>query len=90
MNLEEIMAAFPEEGFLQADGFEEAIIGVERESMRLVYSVEKCIEIRMKDYGDDVEEGDDPRTMAIEDLEFNTFGAYMGEKTPIWAHTEEY
>jgi len=27
---------------------------------------------------------------AIEYLEFNTFGAYVGEKTPIWAETFDW
>ena len=34
-----------EEDFLIADGFDDAIIGVDESSMRLIYSVSKCISI---------------------------------------------
>jgi len=37
MTLEEIIEMFPEEEFLTADGFDGAIVGVEPNSMRLVY-----------------------------------------------------
>jgi hypothetical protein len=64
-----------EEEFLIADGFDDAIIGVEESSMKLVYSVSKCISI-LCTY---MNESD-----AIEYFEFNVKGSYVGEKTPIW------
>jgi hypothetical protein len=60
---------------LVADGFDDAIIGIDSDSMRLIYSVSKCIEILSKDM--DEEE-------AVEYFDFNVRGSYVGEKTPIW------
>jgi hypothetical protein len=47
-----------------------------------VYSRNECIKIMVKE-GVDEEE-------AIEYLEFNTFSAYVGEKTPIWVETFDW
>ena len=66
---------FPEEDILKADGFDEAIIGIETNEMRLIYSVSKCIEILCRDM--DEEE-------AVEFFDFNVRGSYVGDKTPIW------
>ena len=74
-NLEIVCEAYPDEQFLSADGFEDAIVGVY--DGRLVYSNLKCIEILMVRDGMSQEE-------AIEYFDFNVEGAYMGEKTPIW------
>lgn len=65
-----------EEKFLTADGFNDAVIGVDETTMRLIYSVSKCIDILMKDglnYDD-----------AMEHFNFNISGSYVGVKTPIW------
>lgn len=40
-----IIELYPDEEFLRADGFDEAVIGVDEDGMRLVYSVQKCLEI---------------------------------------------
>jgi hypothetical protein len=77
MTLEEIIEMFPEEEFLTADGFDSAIVGVEPNSMRLVYDRDKMIGILITD--EEMEEID-----AIEYLEYNTWNAYVGEKTPIF------
>ena len=65
---------------LKADGFDEAIIGYTYDMVaqeeRLIYSVEKCIEILMQDNMDYLE--------AREYLDFNTIGAYVGKQTPIF------
>ena len=78
-NIEAILDSFPDENFLKADGFDEAIIGVDDKSMRLIYSKSKCIEILAKDmsYED-----------AVDFYYFNVHGSYMGEKTPIWCEDE--
>ena len=68
MTLEEIIEMFPEEEFLTADGFDSAIVGVEPNSMRLVYDRDKMIGILMTD--EEMEEID-----AIEYLEYNTWNA---------------
>lgn len=77
--LNEILENYPDDGFLTADGFEEAIIGVDEQSMRLVYSVSKCITILIEDQGMTEEE-------AMEHFAFNVAGAYVGEQTPIWCN----
>ena len=74
--LEKIVEQFQDEEILKADGFDEAVIGIEESSMRLIYSVEKCINILMKQGMD--------MTEAVEYFDFNVSGAYVGEKTPIW------
>ena len=73
--LDKIVEWFPEDELLIADGFDDAIIGIDDNSMRLIYSVNKCIEILSKDM--DEEE-------AVEYFDFNVRGSYVGEKTPIW------
>lgn len=73
--LESILENYYEEEFLKADGFDDAIIGVEENSMRLIYSVKKCLEILQNDM-DDLD--------AMEYFTYNVSGAYVGEKTPIW------
>lgn len=77
MTLEEIIEMFPEEEFLTADGFDGAIVGVEPNSMRLVYNRDYMVRsLIMKDKM--------TRDEAIEYLEYNTWNAYVGEKTPIF------
>ncbi len=61
------------------DGYDGAIVGITRDG-QLVYSIEKMIEICAQD-------GEMEDIDAIEWLEFNTFCAYVGEKTPLFIHT---
>jgi hypothetical protein len=75
--LEEILENHPDETFLKADGFDEAIIGLDEKSGRLIYSTTKCLEILVKDEEMTMEE-------AIEHFYYNVSGAYMGEQTPIF------
>jgi hypothetical protein len=70
-----ILEWFPEEDILKAEGFDEAIIGIETNEMRLIYSVSKCIQILCRD----MDEED-----AVEFFDFNVRGSYVGDKTPIW------
>ena len=74
--LETILENRPDETFLKADGFDEAVIGVDENSGRLIYSVTKCIECLI-DQGMTEEE-------ASEFFYFNVAGAYIGEQTPIF------
>jgi len=77
--LDEIMDNYPDEEFMCANGFDDAIIGFEGDSLRLAYSVQKCIDI-LVDNGLSYEE-------ALEFFEFNVRSAFVGEKTPIWIDT---
>lgn len=74
--INKICESYSDEEFLKADGFDKAIIGVDEISMRLIYSVKKCIKILMKQEMEYEE--------ALEYFEFNISGAFVGEKTPIW------
>lgn len=73
--LNTIIEQYPDDTLLKADGFDEAIIGVDESTMKLIYSVKKCIEILMRDMSEED---------AIEYFSFNVTGGYVGEKTPIW------
>ena len=72
------MECYPEEEFLKADGFDDAIIGVNylNDPPQLIYSVAKCLQILEEEM--DSEE-------AIEYFEYNVAGSYMGPNTPIWS-----
>jgi hypothetical protein len=63
--LDRILIRHPDIEFIRADGLDAAVIGVDT-SMRLVYSVKKCIRIHTREMG---------REGAIEWLEFNAFGS---------------
>lgn len=79
--LSKILNAYPEHDFVIAKGFNEAAIGVDLDSGRLVYSVGKCIDVLV--YVDN---------MAIEDAEDyfqeHVMTAYDKESGPIWVNTE--
>ena len=50
MTIEDILVHYPEQVFYTPEGFDDAVVGIEEEDMRLVYSVSKCMEI-LKMYG---------------------------------------
>jgi len=74
--LKKIIEEFPEEKIIRVNKFDEAIIGIDEESMRLVYSIAKCIKILMK-------EGLDEET-AYGHLYFDVIGENFGAPYPIW------
>lgn len=74
--LDFIFETFPDEEFLIADGFNEAVIGIDGRTMNLIYSISKCIDILIADGLS--------RQDALEHFEYNVRDAYVGEKTPIW------
>jgi hypothetical protein len=77
MNKKEIIIdRMPDETFMFADGFDDAIIGLCEVTNRVIYSTKKIIEIL-------IEEGmeyDD----ALDHFGFNITGSYVGEMTPIF------
>jgi hypothetical protein len=77
MKLESILENYPDETFLKADGFDDAIIGFDEHSLRLIYSMSKCLDILMEDMSDED---------ALEHFYYNVSGAYVGEQTPIWCN----
>ena len=77
--IEQILGLFLEEELLKADGFDEAIIGIDESTMRLIYSVSGCLEILMVEM---------EYYEAVEYFNFNIAGAYVGPKTPIWCYDD--
>jgi len=75
VNLDDLFNRYPDVEFLIADGFNEAIIGVDETQMRLIYSMNKCIDILCREMEYDE---------ALEYFSFNIHQAYVGDKTPIW------
>ena len=80
MTLQEILEIYPDEEILKADGFDRAVIGIEPDSMRLVYDRNLMFDILVTDQEMDPDD-------AIEYLDFNVYCAYVGEKTPIYILT---
>jgi hypothetical protein len=78
--LEKILEWFPEDSFLRADGFDDAVIGIDDSTMRLIYSVNKCIDILVED---GMTEED-----AFDYFHYNTKNAWVGEQTPIWCNDD--
>ena len=74
--LEQIKQLYSDEELLIADGFDDAIIGVDDENVRVVYDVFKIISILIQD-GMSTDE-------AFEFYQYNILGAYVGEKTPLF------
>jgi hypothetical protein len=67
---------------LTADGFDDAIVGLGVQASVnyfVIYSYEKCLELLEKQ-GLSYED-------AVEHLEFNVLGAYVGPGTPIFLET---
>lgn len=73
---ERLECQYPDSELLLADGFDDAIIGVDAKSLRVIYSVDKCIEILQ---GDGMSEEE-----AQEYFDFKVVDAYVGEQTPIF------
>lgn len=63
---------------LFADGFDDAIIGVDAVTFKVVYDYDTMVAILIKD---EMSEED-----AIEYLDYNVLCAYVGEQTPIYVY----
>jgi hypothetical protein len=65
-----------------ADGFEEAYIGQGRQANRnfAVYDYDKCLAILMKRENWSLDD-------AVEWMEYNVVGAWVGDQTPIFVET---
>ena len=77
--IEQIKELYSDEELLIADGFDDAIIGIDDANIRVVYDVFKIISILIQD-GMSTDE-------AFEYYEYNILGAYVGEKTPLFVKT---
>ena len=68
---------------LLADGFEDALVGFGYQHTRVlaIYDYQKCINVLMS--RDDMTEEE-----AIEHMDYNVVGSYVGDHTPIFLHKE--
>jgi hypothetical protein len=73
-----IVESYPDETFMVADGFDDAIIGICERTNRVIYSTKRVLEIL-------VEEGMEYED-ALEHFSYNVSGSYMGEMTPIFCN----
>jgi hypothetical protein len=78
--LDKILEYFNDETtFIKADGFDDAIIGLEQQQMKLVYSVPMCIDVLVKE-GMSVDD-------AIDYFEFNVRGSLTFD-SPLFVDTD--
>jgi hypothetical protein len=77
--IDQLLETLPDDvGVLKAEGFDGAILGYEESTYRLIYSVNKCIEI-LEEEGMTTED-------ALDHFYYNVQGSYVGEQTPIWCN----
>ncbi len=77
MTLLEILEVYQDEELLMVDGFDEAVRGVEALKMRLVYDINKMRAILVERDKMTFED-------AMDFLDHNVLGSYVGEQTPIY------
>lgn len=77
---EEVQALKPDGFDGNPNGYDPAIIGITDDG-KLVYSKEKMVQILIETDNEMNEEE------AWEFLEFNCFGAYVGDQTPVFVNT---
>jgi len=78
--MNKILEYFSELDLMTAEGFDDAILGLDYSTNRVIYSLSRCREILMNQ-GISYDE-------AIEYLDFNVVNSYLGEKTPIWCEDD--
>lgn len=61
---------------LTADGFDDAIVGLDSKSFRVIYDADVMVRILMEQGMEEVD--------AIEYLDYNVFNAWIGDQTPIY------
>ena len=79
--LNDLYDMYPDDDFLRMEGFDDAILGVEEKTKRLVYSKSKIMRqlIRSMDY-----------ETAMDYFYQNIEGAWVGDKTPIFVNDMFY
>lgn len=78
-NIQQIIEMYPDDTFLVADGFDEAIIGIDEENGKIVYDIDQIITILMRD--------DMSIDEAYDFYYHNIVGSYVGDNTPIFIRT---
>jgi hypothetical protein len=75
--VDKIMNDYAGEELVFANGFDRAILGIEMDSLRIIYSVTKCINILMRSSDLDYKE-------ALDFFDSKIANVDLGPKTPIW------
>ena len=78
--IDQLNEMYPELELLQADGFDDAIIGLEPLSGKVIYDIDMMVQVLVTQEELTLEE-------AVEYLDFNVLNAYVGENTPIYIQT---
>ncbi len=78
--LEEIKQQSHLNGVVIADGYDEAVIGIDYNNQKLVYSIGKCIQVLVKDHGMSYD-------YAVEFFDYNVLG-YQPSNGPIFCWDE--
>jgi len=101
---EQITEQYPDEKIWFADGYDDAILGIDDDTMRVIYSTKKAMAIlfketkitdaewkEMKNNLEDEQMTKDEKRMemAREWFEFNVIGS-KGSDLPIWCNDEFY
>lgn len=71
-----ILETFDDEEILFVNGFDDAIVGIDHASLRVIYDVQLMFMIL-------IEEGMDSED-ARDHLDFNILNAFVGDNTPIY------
>lgn len=79
--LNKIINEYPEDDFEVVEGFSDAVVGVDLDSRRLIYSVSKCLDILI--YEDSMIFED-----ALEYFEETIRKSFPEGEGPIWANIE--
>lgn len=75
--LEKLEYAFPDVEMTIADGFDDCVLGICPSTYKIIYSYNSCLDVLMTRDKMTYQE-------AVEFMDFNVVGSYVGEKTPIW------
>tara|TARA_R110000803_G_scaffold16621_2_gene45675 strand:+ start:345 stop:602 length:258 start_codon:yes stop_codon:yes gene_type:complete len=78
--LKEIIENYPDNEILKMDGFDDAVIGYDEQSNRVIYSVKKVVDII---YNEMQNADDFTLDDAFEHFSFNIQSTWVGEFTPI-------
>ena len=78
--LDDALDEYPDQTFIVADDLDDAVIGLDVQSSRVIYSVRKCLEILVAS-GMTAED-------AEEHFDFNIRGAFISPAPPIWCDDE--
>ena len=75
-DIEKLLEEYKTKNLIIIDGFENAILGVDEKSNKVIYSIDKCLQILLDQGMSSIE--------AVEYFDHEVVATYTGDKTPIW------